>query len=83
MSDVQRMHISTVEQLVPSISTLKIKLQSFMSNEIFWMIYFILLLPRLDQPDFELLATSEVRLISLFKSILCFFRLFGVKVYYD
>lgn len=60
MSDVQRMHISTVEQLVPSISTLKIKLQSFMSNEIFWMIYFILLLPRLDQPDFELLATSEI-----------------------
>lgn len=65
MSDVQRMHISTVEQLVPSITALKIKLQSFMSNGIFWMIYFILLLPRFDPPDFELLATSEVRFISL------------------
>ncbi|KAL0559288.1 hypothetical protein IC582_003889 [Cucumis melo] len=60
MSDVQRMHISTVEQLVPSITALKIKLQSFMSNGIFWMIYFILLLPRFDPPDFELLATSEI-----------------------
>lgn len=60
MSEVQRMHISTVEQLVPSISSLKIKLQSFMSNELFWMIYYILLLPRFDQPDFELLATSEI-----------------------
>ncbi|XP_038880537.1 uncharacterized protein LOC120072199 [Benincasa hispida] len=60
MSDVQRMHISTVEQLVPSISALKIKLQSSMCNEIFWMMYFILLLPRFDQSDFELLATSEI-----------------------
>lgn len=67
MSDVQRIHISTVEQLVPNISALKIKLQSLISNERFWMIYFILLVPRFNERDFELLATPEVRLISLFK----------------
>ncbi|XP_023530961.1 uncharacterized protein LOC111793348 [Cucurbita pepo subsp. pepo] len=60
MSDVQRIHTSTVEQLIPNISALKIQLQSSMSNERFWMIYFILLLPRFNKDDFELLETSEI-----------------------
>lgn len=32
-----------------------------MSEEDFWMVYFILLVPRLSGHDFELLSTSEVR----------------------
>ena len=59
MSDVQKEHASTVERLAPSLAALRLKLQSYMSEEQFWIIYFILLLPRLSEHDFELLSTSK------------------------
>lgn len=61
MSDAQREHASTVEHLTPSLAALRVKLQNYMSEEQFWMIYFILLLPRFSEDDFELLATSKAR----------------------
>ncbi|KAL4654164.1 hypothetical protein ACB092_01G358300 [Castanea dentata] len=60
MSDVQKEHASTVERLAPSLVALRLKLQSYMSEEQFWIIYFILLLPRLSEQDFELLSTSKI-----------------------
>lgn len=60
MSDVQKEHASTVERLAPSLAALRLKLQSYMSEEQFWIIYFILLLPRLSEHDFELLSTSKI-----------------------
>ncbi|KAG6662526.1 hypothetical protein CIPAW_03G249000 [Carya illinoinensis] len=60
MSDAQREHASTVERLAPSLAALRAKLQSYMSEERFWIIYFILLLPRLSEHDFELLSTSKI-----------------------
>nr|XP_023927642.1 uncharacterized protein LOC112039033 [Quercus suber]POE91654.1 hypothetical protein CFP56_18606 [Quercus suber] len=60
MSDVQKEHASTVEHLAPSLAALRLKLQSYMSEEQFWIIYFILLLPRLSEHDFELLSTSKI-----------------------
>lgn len=63
MSDVQKEHASTVERLAPSLVALRLKLQSYMSEEQFWIIYFILLLPRLSEQDFELLSTSKARVL--------------------
>ncbi|XP_035549973.1 uncharacterized protein LOC108995594 [Juglans regia] len=60
MSDAQREHASTVEHLSPSLAALRVKLQSYMSEERFWIIYFILLLPRLSEHDFGLLSTSKI-----------------------
>lgn len=60
MSDAQKEHASTIERLAPSLAALRVKLQSSMSDEQFWMIYFILLLPRLSEDDFELLSTSKI-----------------------
>ncbi|KAK7832617.1 hypothetical protein CFP56_026238 [Quercus suber] len=66
MSDVQKEHASTVEHLAPSLAALRLKLQSYMSEEQFWIIYFILLLPRLSEHDFELLSTSKARIFFLY-----------------
>ncbi|KAK9269119.1 hypothetical protein L1049_000888 [Liquidambar formosana] len=60
MSDAQREHASTIERLAPRIAALRVKLRSDMSDELFWMIYFILLLPRLDEHDTKLLSTPEI-----------------------
>ncbi|XVF88319.1 hypothetical protein PTKIN_Ptkin19aG0040300 [Pterospermum kingtungense] len=60
MSEAQREHAENIEHLVPSFEALKVNLQHNMGDERFWMIYFILLLPRLDEHDFELLSTPEV-----------------------
>ncbi|GMY35803.1 hypothetical protein FCV25MIE_31045 [Fagus crenata] len=60
MSDAQKEHASTVERLAPSLADLRVKLQDYMSEEQFWIIYFILLLPRLSEYDFELLSTSKI-----------------------
>lgn len=65
MSDAQKEHASTVERLAPSLADLRVKLQDYMSEEQFWIIYFILLLPRLSEYDFELLSTSKARFCSL------------------
>uniref|UniRef100_A0A5B6ZTE5 Putative BSD domain-containing protein n=1 Tax=Davidia involucrata TaxID=16924 RepID=A0A5B6ZTE5_DAVIN len=60
MSDAQREHALTIEHLVPSLATLRRKLQSNLSVEQFWMIYFLLLLPRLNEHDSKLLSTPEI-----------------------
>ncbi|CDP10453.1 unnamed protein product [Coffea canephora] len=64
MSDNQRSHAATIEDLVPSIGTLR-RTCSHLSDGQFWMIYFILLLPRLNETDMDLLSTSEARSISI------------------
>lgn len=60
MSDAQREHTSTIEGLVPSFMDLRIKLCSYLGDNQFWMIYFILLLPRLDERDFDLLSSPKI-----------------------
>ncbi|KAL9242459.1 hypothetical protein vseg_016452 [Gypsophila vaccaria] len=60
MSEAQSEHASIVEQLVPSLADLKNKISSAKSDLQFWMIYFILLLPRLNDDDLELLSTPQI-----------------------
>lgn len=60
MSDVQREHTSTIDRLVPSVGALRLKLCSYMTDTHFWMIYFILILPRLNDHDSKLLSTPEI-----------------------
>nr|XP_017178767.2 uncharacterized protein LOC103400072 isoform X1 [Malus domestica] len=60
MTDAQREHASAVEQLVPGFADFRVRLCSSMSEEQFWMIYFLLLLPRLNERDFELLSTPKI-----------------------
>lgn len=60
LSDAQSEHVSIIEQLVPSLADLRSRLISDMSEKQFWLIYFILLLPRLNEDDLELLSTPEI-----------------------
>ncbi|KAL9442176.1 hypothetical protein AB3S75_020648 [Citrus x aurantiifolia] len=60
MSDAQREHAFSVERLVPSFTDLRISLRLHLGDNRFWMIYFILLLPRLNEEDFELLSTPKI-----------------------
>ncbi|CAH1424027.1 unnamed protein product [Lactuca virosa] len=60
LSDIQRDHTSAIQQLVPSLTTLRHKIHNHMSEQHFWMIYFILLLPRLKEDDYMLLSTPEI-----------------------
>lgn len=60
MTDVQKDHALAIEQVVPNLGTLRNTVQNHMSEEKFWMIYFILLLPRLNENDYRLLSTPEV-----------------------
>lgn len=69
MSDAQREHASTVERLAQNLASLRAKLQTCLTEQQFWMVYFILLLPRLSEHDFELLSTSKARF--LFSYIVC------------
>ncbi|KAK3038067.1 hypothetical protein RJ639_032046 [Escallonia herrerae] len=62
MSDIQREHAATIEHLVPSFAALRQKVCIYLTEEQFWMIYFILLLPRLNEDDFKLLSTPEASL---------------------
>ncbi|CAL1414770.1 unnamed protein product [Linum trigynum] len=59
-SDAQREHAATIEYMVPSLRALRVSLHGFMRSEQFWMVYFILLLPRLDEYDRELLSSPQV-----------------------
>ncbi|KAL7137753.1 hypothetical protein ABFS83_10G113900 [Erythranthe nasuta] len=60
LSDYQREHAANIEDLIPDFVTLRQKICSQMSNAKFWLIYFILLLPRLNEEDLELLSTPQV-----------------------
>ncbi|KAK7330059.1 hypothetical protein VNO77_24244 [Canavalia gladiata] len=60
MSNPQREHALAIERLVPEFVALRLKLCSYMNVEKFWMIYFLLILPRLNQHDFEHLSTPKI-----------------------
>ncbi|CAN1764401.1 hypothetical protein LINPERHAP1_LOCUS9235 [Linum perenne] len=60
ITDSQREHASTIEYIVPSLRALRETLQGYMSSEHFWMVYFILLLPRLDEHDMEILSSPQI-----------------------
>lgn len=61
MSQIQREHAAIIEHYVPDLKALRQKVCSDLSEDQFWMIYFILLLPRLDENDASLLSTPKVR----------------------
>ncbi|KAH0995917.1 hypothetical protein GBA52_019781 [Prunus armeniaca] len=61
LSDVQQEHALAVERLAPSLAALRIELcPEHMSEAHFWMIYFVLLHPRLSKHDAELLSTPKI-----------------------
>ncbi|PON32433.1 BSD domain containing protein [Parasponia andersonii] len=60
MSDAQSEHASSIEQFVPDFAALRLRICHSMSQEDFWMIYFILLVPRLSEHDFAHLSTSKI-----------------------
>ncbi|XP_038994839.1 uncharacterized protein LOC120118996 [Hibiscus syriacus] len=61
MSDEQEEHALAVEHLAPRLTALRIEFcPGFMSEGCFWKIYFLLLLPRLNKHDAELLSTPQI-----------------------
>ncbi|KAK2996517.1 hypothetical protein RJ639_025927 [Escallonia herrerae] len=63
MSDAQQEHALAVERLAPRLAALRIELcPGYMNEDCFWKIYFVLLHPRLDRQDAELLSTPQVSL---------------------
>ncbi|XP_039012524.1 uncharacterized protein LOC120141812, partial [Hibiscus syriacus] len=61
MSDEQQEHALAVERLAPRLAALRIELcPGYMSEGCFWKIYFVLLLPRLNKHDAELLSTPQI-----------------------
>ncbi|CAL4927116.1 unnamed protein product [Urochloa decumbens] len=61
MSAVQQEHALAIEQLAPRLAALRIELCPIhMSEECFWKIYFVLLHPRLNKNDAELLSTPQI-----------------------
>ncbi|KAL3526907.1 hypothetical protein ACH5RR_011563 [Cinchona calisaya] len=61
MSDAQQEHALAVEHLAPRLAALRIELcPGYMSESCFWKIYFVLLHPRLDKKDAELLSTTQI-----------------------
>lgn len=61
LSDVQQEHALAVERLAPALAALRMELcPEHMSESHFWMIYFVLLHPRLSKQDTELVSTPKV-----------------------
>lgn len=61
MSDAQQEHSLAIEHLAPRLAALRIELCPIhMSEECFWKIYFVLLHPRLNKHDAELLSTPQI-----------------------
>ncbi|CAN6281544.1 unnamed protein product [Urochloa humidicola] len=61
MSDAQQEHALAIEHLAPRLAALRIELCPIhMSEECFWKIYFVLLHPRLNKNDAELLSTPQI-----------------------
>lgn len=61
MSDAQQEHALAVERLAPTLAALRLELcPGYMSDDCFWMIYFVLLHPRLNKHDAELLTTPQI-----------------------
>ncbi|XP_022751178.1 uncharacterized protein LOC111299921 [Durio zibethinus] len=61
MSDAQQEHALAVERLAPRLAALRIELcPGYMRESCFWKIYFVLLHPRLNKLDAELLSTPQI-----------------------
>lgn len=61
LSDAQHQHALAVERLAPRLASLRMELcPGYMSDGRFWKIYFVLLHPRLNKQDVELLSSPEV-----------------------
>ncbi|CAN4113054.1 unnamed protein product [Withania somnifera] len=60
MSDSQKEHVASIVQFVPGLESLRQKVCHELSDGQFWMIYFVLLIPRLTGNDLELLSTPEI-----------------------
>ncbi|PSS21214.1 Protein gar2 like [Actinidia chinensis var. chinensis] len=61
MSDAQQEHALAVESLAPRLAALRIELcPGYMSEGCFWKIYFVLVHPRLNKHDAELLSTPQI-----------------------
>ena len=76
MSNTQQEHAFTIEHLAPRLAALRIELCPIhMSEECFWKIYFVLLHPRLNKHDAELLSTPQVKCSSL---LICIISVFTI-----
>uniref|UniRef100_UPI001CB99325 uncharacterized protein LOC122588930 n=1 Tax=Erigeron canadensis TaxID=72917 RepID=UPI001CB99325 len=61
MSDTQWDHATLVEHLVPRLAALRIEFCPIhMSESYFWKVYFVLLHPRLNKHDADLLSTPQI-----------------------
>ncbi|CAH8364064.1 unnamed protein product [Eruca vesicaria subsp. sativa] len=61
MSDEQHEHALAMERLVPSLASLRIEIcPEYMTENCFWLIYFVLLHPKLSQNHALLLSTPQV-----------------------
>ncbi|XP_050365297.1 uncharacterized protein LOC126783801 [Argentina anserina] len=61
LSDIQQEHALAVERLAPALAALRMELcPEHMSDSHFWMIYFVLVHPRLCKQDAELLSTPKI-----------------------
>ncbi|XP_075509833.1 uncharacterized protein LOC142546165 [Primulina tabacum] len=60
ISDYQRDHAANINYLVPELLTLRQKISSQITEGKFWLIYFILLFPRLSEEDLKLLSAPQV-----------------------
>lgn len=61
LSDAQQEHALAVERFAPRLAALRIELcPGYMNEARFWEIYFVLLHPRLNKQDAELLSTPQV-----------------------
>lgn len=61
LSDAQQEHALAIERFAPRLAALRIELcPGHMSEACFWKIYFVLLHPRLNKHDAELLSTPQV-----------------------
>jgi len=61
LSDAQQEHALAIERFAPRLAALRIELcPGHMSEACFWKIYFVLLHPRLNKHDAELLSTPQI-----------------------
>ncbi|CAM8879296.1 unnamed protein product [Rhodiola kirilowii] len=61
MSDAQQEHALAVERLVPELAALRFELcPEYISEDFFWKIYFVLVHPRLDKHDADLISTPQI-----------------------
>ncbi|KAJ7952727.1 BSD domain containing protein [Quillaja saponaria] len=61
LSDAQQEHALAVERLAPILASLRMELcPGYMSDNCFWKIYFVLLFPRLNKHDADILLTSQI-----------------------